>query len=160
MIVKNMRALMIDRLEVAIDRMFGANPVFAILVGMVITAIIQSSSITTSLLVPLIGAGAMSLEAAFPITLGANIGTTITAMMAAMAMNVHGLAIAFVHLAFNLVGVLIIYPLKPIRNIPLNAARALARVTVKRKWVALVFIAGLFYGLPLLAFGISHWLGV
>lgn len=160
MIVKNMRALMLERLEVAIDRLFGAHPIFAILVGAVITAIIQSSSITTSLLVPLIGAGAMSLQAAFPITLGANIGTTITALLAAMAMNVHGLAVAFVHLGFNVLGVLFIYTFKPIRMIPIRGAVLLARVAVQRKWVALVFILGLFYVIPLLAFGISHLLGI
>lgn len=159
LIVRNMHALMLERLEVTIDRLFGANPLFAILVGAIITAIIQSSSITTSLLVPLVGAGAMSLQAAFPITLGANIGTTVTALLAALAMNVHGLAIAFVHVAFNVIGVLLIYTVRPLRRIPIRAASALARVAVKRKWVALAFILGLYYFLPLLGFGLSHWLG-
>lgn len=156
MIVKNMKAMMLDRLEVAIDRLFGANPIFAILVGMVITAIIQSSSITTSLLIPLIGAGAMSLEAAFPITLGANIGTTITALLASLAGDVNGLAIAFVHLVFNLGGTILIYPIKAIREIPIKAARKLANVAVNDKKFAVAFVVGIFYILPLTAFGISQ----
>lgn len=156
MIVKNMKAMMLERLEVAIDRLFGANPIFAILVGMVITAIIQSSSITTSLIIPLIGAGAMSLEAAFPITLGANIGTTITALLASLAGDINGLAIAFVHLVFNLAGTVIIYPIKAVRAIPLKASRKLANVAVNDKKFAIGFVIGVFYILPLTAFGISQ----
>ena len=157
LIVKNMKAMMLDRLEVAIDRMFGSNPIFAIMVGMILTAIIQSSSITTSLLIPMIGAGAMSLEAAFPITIGANIGTTITALLASLAGDINGLAIAFVHLLFHLAGMLLVYPLKPIRNIPLRASRRLAKIAVADKRFAIGFVIGLFYALPLAAFGISQF---
>ena len=157
MIVKNMKMMMLDRLEVAIDKMFSANPMFAILVGAVITAIIQSSSITTSMLVPLIGAGVMSLEAAFPITIGANIGTTITALLASLAGNVNGLAVAFVHLVFNIAGALLIYPIKRTRRIPLDMARRLAKLAVDDKRIAFAFIIGVFYILPLAAFGISQF---
>ncbi len=158
LIVRTMKALMLHRLEVAIDRMFGAKPIFAILAGAVITATIQSSSITTSLLVPLIGAGAMSLEAAFPITIGANIGTTITALLASLAGDVNGLAIAFVHLMFNLSGMMIIYVYEPIRRIPIKAARMMAHLAVINKKFAIAFILGMFYLLPLAGFAISEWI--
>ncbi len=154
-IVRNMRALMLDRIEVAINRMFGANPVFAILVGMVITAIIQSSSITTSLLVPLVGAGVMSLEAAFPITVGANIGTTITALLAALAGNINGLAIAFVHLCFNVLGTVIFFGIRPLRRIPIAMARKLAHIAVNNKKLAVAYVVAVFYLTPLAIFGIS-----
>ncbi len=156
LIVKNMKAMMIERLEVAIDKLFGANPIFAIIVGMILTALVQSSSITTSLLVPLIGAGAMSLNAAFPITLGANVGTTITALLAALAGNVNGLAIAFVHLVFNLTGIALVYIFKPLRVGIMSSAQWLAQKATKDKKVALYFLVGVFYVLPLGIFGISH----
>ena len=158
LIVRNMKSLMLDRLEAAIDRLFGANPVFAIMVGAVLTAIIQSSSITTSLLVPLVGAGAMSLEAAFPITLGANIGTTVTALLASLAGDVNGLAIAFVHLLFNISGIMLFFVIRPLRKIPLRMARGLASISVRDKKLAFGFVIGAFYLLPLGAFGLSRLL--
>jgi solute carrier family 34 (sodium-dependent phosphate cotransporter) len=59
--------------------------IVAMVLGMVITMSVQSSSITTSILVPLAAAGVLSLRNAYPVTLGANVGTTITALLAAMA---------------------------------------------------------------------------
>jgi len=117
-----------------------------------VTVMVQSSSITTSLLVPLAGAGLLTLEHAFPVTLGANVGTTVTALLATLAVSgpnaVAGVEIALVHVLFNLSGIVLIYPLRPIRRLPLVAARKLAEVAVKsRKW-ALIYVFGLFFGLP------------
>ena len=128
--------------------------VLAVGAGALTTVIIQSSSITTSLLVPRAGAGILKLRQAFPITLGANIGTTVTALLAALAATdenaAAGLTIAWVHLLFNLSGTVLIYPIKQIRNIPLAAARKMADIAVEsRKW-ALVYILLMFYALPAL----------
>ena len=133
------------------------------IVGMVVTVMVQSSSITTSLLVPLAGAGVLSLTQAFPITLGANIGTTVTALLAALAATdenaAAGLTIALVHLFFNVAGTILIYPIVQIRNIPLMAARKLADVAVaSRKW-ALLYVVILFYGLPALFAVLNKLLG-
>jgi sodium-dependent phosphate cotransporter len=122
------------------------------LVGVIVTVMVQSSSITTSLLVPLAGAGLLTLEHAFPVTLGANVGTTVTALLATLAVSgpnaAAGVEIALVHVLFNLSGIVLIYPLRPIRRLPLVAARKLAEVAVKsRKW-ALIYVFGLFFGLP------------
>jgi sodium-dependent phosphate cotransporter len=124
------------------------------LLGLVVTAMVQSSSITTSLLVPLAGASLITLEQAFPITIGANIGTTVTALLAALAVTgvnaTAGITIALVHLLFNLSGTLLIYPVERIREIPLSAARWLAdTVTESRRW-AILYVIGFFYGLPAL----------
>ena len=113
-----------------------------------VTAVIQSSSVTTSLLVPLAGAGVVKLEKIFPVTLGANVGTTITALLASLAGDARGLSIALVHLLFNLAGILIIYPYKPIRKVPLFLARKLADAAVRSKRNAVFFVVGLFYALP------------
>lgn len=151
LITKNMRALVSGPLEHALNRSLGRSGLIGILIGILITAAVQSSSITTSLLVPLCAAGILSLENAFPIMLGANIGTTITAMLASLGTDERGgLTIALVHLLFNLCGVLLFYPVKRLRRIPIHAARWLAdKASVNPFWV-LGYVAGVFIVMPLL----------
>ncbi len=154
---------MVRRVEAIVSRVFKRNVILAMIVGVVVTVMVQSSSITTSLLVPLAGAGILTLRQAFPITLGANIGTTVTALLAALAATdenaAAGLTIALVHLLFNLSGTVLIYPIRQIRNIPLAAARKMADIAVEsRKW-ALLYILLLFYGLPALFAIVNRFLG-
>jgi sodium-dependent phosphate cotransporter len=115
---------------------------------------VQSSSITTSLLVPLGAAGILRLEQALPITIGANIGTTVTALLAALAGSganaVVGLEIALVHLLFNLTGLVMIYPLQATRNIPLRGARFLTSLAIRSRKLTLLWVGALFYGVPAL----------
>lgn len=151
-LVRVMRAATQSSIEVFITRFLGRSALVSILLGAVLTVMVQSSSITTSLLVPLAGAGLLTLEQAFPVTIGANVGTTVTALLATLAVsgaNAHaGVEIALVHLLFNLSGIALIYPVPFIRRLPLVAARSLARAAVEsRKW-ALLYVLGLFYGLP------------
>lgn len=148
--VKIMRSLVASKLESVLHKVFSVNAVITILIGTAITAVIQSSSITTSLLVPLLGAGIITLEHAFPLTIGANIGTTITAILAALAGNKAGLTIAFVHMLFNVGAAACFYPIPAIRRIPIRMAKWLAATSVKNKKLVFIFIAGTFFGLPLL----------
>jgi sodium-dependent phosphate cotransporter len=147
-LVRRTKALAMGRAEVMIDRMMGRSGLSGMALGMGVTAVIQSSSVTTSLLVPLAGAGVVRLEKIFPVTLGANVGTTVTALLASLAGDSRGLTIALVHLLFNVTGILIVYPLKPIRNIPMLLARKLADAAVRSKRNAIFFVVGLFYILP------------
>ncbi len=152
LLVRTLRKMLQTRLELVVSRAFGRQAVAAMFIGLAVTAMVQSSSITTSLLVPLAGAGLITLEQAFPITIGANIGTTVTALLAALAatgLNASaGITIALVHLLFNLSGTLLIYPVGRIREIPLSAARWLAGVAAgSRRW-AIIYVLGFFYGLP------------
>jgi len=102
------------------------------------------------MVVPLVGAGILTLEAVFPFTLGANIGTTVTAMLASLATgNLAAVTVAFAHLFFNLTGIAIIYPLKFVRQIPLGMARSLATLTSRNRAYALVYVIGVFYAIPL-----------
>jgi solute carrier family 34 (sodium-dependent phosphate cotransporter) len=121
---------------------------------------VQSSSITTSVLVPLTGAGLIRLEQAFPITLGANIGTTVTALIASLASppeTLHlGLTIALVHLLFNACGVALIYVSPWTRQFPLRMARSLSEIAVQSRVYALIYVAALFYGLPALLVFVSR----
>ncbi len=153
-IVSVMRSAMKSRMERLVSKAFENNVLIAMIVGVVATVMVQSSSITTSLLVPLAGAGVLSLAQAFPITLGANVGTTVTALLAALAATdenaAAGLTIALVHLLFNVTGILLIYPVPRIRRIPLDAARKLADVAARSKILAILYVVVLFYGVPAL----------
>ena len=161
-IVKVMSGAVQSRVERAVNKALGVNAVVSILIGVLVTIMVQSSSITTSLLVPLAGAGLLRLERAFPVTLGANIGTTVTGFLAAMAVTgvnaTAGLQIALVHLFFNLSGTLMIYPIPAVRNIPLRISRRITRLAVRSRRLTLVGVGLLFYGLPALAVFFSRML--
>lgn len=154
LLVKVMRSLVRTRVEGLVTSVLGSSAVLSILVGIAVTAMVQSSSITTSLLVPLGAAGILRLEQALPITIGANIGTTVTAMLAALAGSganaVFGLEIALVHLLFNLTGLVLVYPLQATRNIPLRGARYLTSLAIRSRKLTLLWVAALFYGVPAL----------
>ncbi len=152
LIVRVMRSAMEKRVESFVTRALGRSPLLSVAVGALATVMVQSSSITTALLVPLAAAGLVSLRQAFPITVGANIGTTITALLASLAaagVNAEaGLTIALVHLFFNLAGAVIIFGLPFMRGLPLTAASHLADVAVRSRQWALAYVIGLFYVLP------------
>ena len=151
-LVKLLRVIVQSRVEKALSAALDSSAIFAMLLGVIVTVMVQSSSITTSLLVPLAGAGIITLEQAFPVTLGANVGTTVTGFLAALAVSGPnagaGVAIAIVHLLFNLTGTLIIYPIEAIRRLPLRAARWLADAAVRSRKLALAYVIVLFYLLP------------
>jgi len=148
-ITRVMKSLVMKRADMVFDRVIRRNAIFAMVMGMLFTIIVRSSSITTSLLVPLIAAGVLELEHAFPVVLGANVGTTVTALLAALTGNIAGITIAFVHLVFNITGILIIYPVKFLRSIPIRFARFIAEISAKNKIFALAYVLGLFYVLPI-----------
>jgi len=145
------KGLVVRRAERFLHRyMFGA-PLLAMFFGMVFTALAQSSSITTSLVIPLVGAGILTLEQIFPYTLGANVGTTVTAMLAALSTaNIAAVTIAFAHLSFNISGIALVYPVRFVRLIPIRMARLLADLTSRSRGVAVAYIFLVFYVIPAL----------
>ncbi len=152
--VKLMRSLFISRMARAVDRFLFRNAVVAFVVGIIFTILVQSSSVTTSLVVPLVGAGILTLRQVFPYTLGANIGTTVTAFLGALAVASGegtqiaqlGVTVAVVHLLFNVFGIVLLYPFK---FIPIWCAeRTAAYMSVSGKRVTL-FVA-IYFGLYLL----------
>jgi sodium-dependent phosphate cotransporter len=148
-ITKNMRALLVSRIEAGLNSVLAKSGVLGMLIGLLITVSVQSSSITTSLLVPLCAAGILTLPNAYPITLGANIGTTVTALLASMAADSSlGLTIALVHLLFNLSGTLLFYPIPAMRQIPIRGARRLAHLAVQNKLWLLVYVVVAFVLIP------------
>lgn len=132
------------------------NGYIAIVIGAALTVLVQSSSITTSTLTPFVGMGAITLESMLPLTLGANIGTTVTGLLASLVSDgTDALQVALCHLFFNITGIIIWYPIPFMRNIPLSAARVLGRATRVWRGVPIVYIGIVFVLIPLLLFGLS-----
>jgi sodium-dependent phosphate cotransporter len=151
-ITRNMRTLVAGSVERAMNRVIGrGGGLIGILVGIAVTVAVQSSSITTSILVPLVAAGVLTLPNAYPITLGANVGTTVTALIASLAvLRPEGLTIALVHTLFNVTAIALFYPIGPVRELPIVAARWLATVADAHRSVVAVYLFGLFLVVPLL----------
>lgn len=144
--VMNMRRLAFSKAEVFLDSYIFRTPLTSLTFGMILTALVQSSSVTTSLVVPLVGAGLLTIEKIFPYTLGANIGTTVTAILASLVTNNPiAIAIAGVHLLFNLCGICIIYPMK---RIPISLAKGIASFCTNNRKFAVLYILILFYIIP------------
>jgi sodium-dependent phosphate cotransporter len=147
-LVRVLRTLMAQKLEAFFDRFLGGNPIRGLALGLVVTALIQSSSVTTSLLVPLAAAGILKPAQALPVTLGANLGTTFTCILAALTGNVNAITIAFVHLLFNLVGTVMVLPFRSARRIPIVMAERFAALAARRRAFAFLFVGAMFYGIP------------
>jgi sodium-dependent phosphate cotransporter len=146
-IVKIMRSVVVHRIETLFHDYVFKTATRALVVGMLVTAIVQSSSVTTSIIVPLAGAGILSIHQIYPYTLGANVGTTITAILAALSVgDIASVAVAFGHLLFNGLGLAIFLPL---RRIPVSGALAFGRLAARARIVALVFVLGVFFIVPI-----------
>lgn len=151
MITRQMKQVMSGRMERAINGILSKGAgMGALLAGLVMTMAVQSSSITTSILVPLVAAGVLTLQNAFPVTLGANVGTTITALLASFAADSpDALVIALAHVTFNVLGILIIYPYWRIRAIPIKLAEITAVTATRHKSVVGAYVVGIFVIFPL-----------
>lgn len=152
LVTTNMRTVLAGRFEVAMNRVLDrGGGLTGMFIGVVITVLVMSSSITTSILVPMVAAGILTTRNAYPITLGANIGTTATALIASLAVvRPEGLVIALVHMLFNVVAIAIIYPFRGLRYIPVRLAEALAEQAVARRSVVAGYIIGVFVAVPFL----------
>jgi len=151
-LVVALKSIVLGRVEAFFDQTLFANAGRAMLFGLLITVLVQSSSITTSLAVPLAGAGILTLIQIFPYTLGTNIGTTITAILAALAVGeISAVTVAFAHLLFNICGIALIWPVPAIRRIPLRLAGSFAAIAANHRWIAIAYILVCFYAVPFAA---------
>ena len=114
---------------------------------------------------PLAGAGVIRLQQIFPFTIGANIGTTITGLLAALAAAsavdvapgepipseiIAGATVAFAHLLFNLSGAIIFLPYQPIRELPVKFAEWLAELWLRNRAIPIAIIVVVFYLIPII----------
>ncbi|MBN1969358.1 MAG: Na/Pi symporter [Candidatus Delongbacteria bacterium] len=142
-----MKKLLIGKFEAYLHRFVFNNPIIAFVFGILFTMSVQSSSITTSIIVPLCGAGILTIEQIFPYTIGANIGTTITGILASLVSGkIDGIVIALVHTLFNIFGAIVFIPLK---FLPINIAKWLAVRAANNKIFAVGFVITVFFILPL-----------
>lgn len=159
---KVLRTLMVGRAMNILHTAVGRGPVSGMASGTLVTVLVQSSSTTTSLIVPLAGTGVFSLKQVYPFILGSNIGTTITALLAATAISgaaaTVALQIALVHLLFNLLAIAVIYVLPFLRQVPVVMAEYLATQAQRNKGYVAAYIIGVFFVFPLMVVGISQWL--
>lgn len=157
---KILRGLLVGKAKDIMHAAVGKGPLAGMASGTAITVLVQSSSTTTALIVPLAGTGVFTLRQVYPFTLGANIGTTITALLAATAihgpMAVTALTIALVHLFFNLFAIVLIYGIPLFRSIPIYMAETLAELAQRNKLYVIAYILGVFFLIPLLLIGLSR----
>ena len=118
--------------------------------GLFFTAAVQSSTVTTSLVVPLVASKKVTLNRAFPFIIGANIGTTITAVIASIYKPEAAIALALVHVLFNSLGALIFLPLASIRKIPVWISNYMGKISLKYRFVVFAYILLTFFIIPFL----------
>ncbi|MFI6874108.1 Na/Pi symporter [Streptomyces sp. NPDC050400] len=151
---KLLKLLMVGRARDVLIRAVGRNAYLAMASGMGVTVVTQSSTITTSVLVPFVGTGILTPAQVYPVVVGSNLGTTFTVVFAAFAGVGHdariGLQAALVHLVYNLFAIVAIYVIPLLRPVPLFCAENLARVAAERRWVLAVYLGTVFVALPAL----------
>jgi len=143
-----MKEMLIGKFEKLIHKYVFNNQAMSFLFGLLFTISVQSSSVTISVIVPLVGAGILTLEQVFPYAVGANIGTTITGILAALVTgNPLSISVAFVHTLFNTFGGFIFIPLK---FIPIKSAKWFSKKSAENRTLVFVFLIGAFFVLPIL----------
>ncbi|WP_102565460.1 Na/Pi cotransporter family protein [Vibrio sp. 10N.286.49.B3] len=150
---KLMKSLMVGRARDILKNAIGRGPLHGIASGSIVTILVQSSSTTTSLMVPLVGSGVLKVRDIYPFTLGSNIGTCITALLAATAVSgefaVFALQIALVHLVFNVLATLFIFCIPFLRDLPLKGADFISELAVKNKATVVIYLVSIFVVMPI-----------
>lgn len=153
---KMLKAVMTGKAQRIFNSVVGKHAGLAVLSGLVVTILVQSSTLTTVLIVPMAGAGIFTLAQVYPFTLGANIGTPITALLSATAVTgeyeLFALQVALVHLLYNGLGVALFAAIPPLWRLPMQAAQALADGAERSRWVVPGYILGVFFVLPGIVF--------
>jgi sodium-dependent phosphate cotransporter len=161
-----LRSLFLGRSERLINKyLFGPAPI-ALAFGMLVTIMVQSSSITTSITVPLVGAGIVTVSQIFPFVLGANIGTTVTALLASLVLaggdivlGAAALQVALAHLVFNCCGVITFLPFRAARRIPVRMSEFLGVLVVRNRIWAFGYVTCIFFLVPLVIILLTRGLG-
>lgn len=145
-LVATLRELVLKKAESLFDQVLFKTAIRAFIVGLVLTCSVQSSSITVSLVVPLAGAGLLTLAQIFPFTLGANVGTTITAVLASLVTGqIIAVQVAFAHVLFNIFGIAVWYPFK---RVPISMAEKFANMATGNRVFPIAYILIAFFVIP------------
>ncbi len=156
-----LKVLMVGRAQRVLHAAIGRGPLSGIASGTLMTVMVQSSTTTTSLAVPLAGSGTFTLRQIYPFTIGANIGTTLTALIAAFAFTGAeagaALQAAYVHVLYNLFCALVIFGLPLLRPLPVLGATWLAGLAVKSKLYVAAWVLGVFIVVPVTLILATVW---
>lgn len=152
MISQLLKLLLVGQAEKIFHSAIGRGPVSGVLAGLFITVLVQSSSTTTSLAVPLAASGKFQLRQIFPFTVGANIGTTMTAIIAAFGFSgierTAGMTAATVHLLYNAFAMIVIMGIPFLRPIPVKAAVWIGDLGARNKLYVVMWVLGVFVAVP------------
>ncbi len=140
---------LIGKTKERFQEVFFRNTLNSFGLGVLLTSAIQSSSISTSIIVPFAATGKISTHKLFPYIIGANIGTTLTALIAALNKSEAALSIAFAHFLFNTSGTLIFLFIPYIKEIPVFLSERFAQITVNYKIIGFAYLLFVFFIFPL-----------
>lgn len=157
-----LNAVMTGKARAVFEATLGGRREKGVLSGTLVTVLVQSSSTSTSLIVPLAGAGILTTRQVFPFTMGANIGTCITALLAATAITganeAVALQIALVHLFYNVFGVIFFLYIPFLYELPIRSAMWLGNLIESNRSWAFGYILGVFFLVPGTVFGTQYTL--
>jgi sodium-dependent phosphate cotransporter len=153
-IVAALKKITMGSAKQSIEKALNMNSYLAVFIGILATIAVQSSSIITSTLVPLIAVGTLRVRQSLPLCIGSNIGTCATAMIAAASTDniALGLRIGVIHLLFNILTFVTFFPLEKVRNIPIHIAEAFGRSAAFNKAVPAVYMIYCYMAVPLVVF--------
>ncbi|MFN3315890.1 MAG: Na/Pi symporter [Raineya sp.] len=144
------RKVLVNDFMKRIESVFWAKPWRGFVWGTLITALIHSSTVVTSFLVTLIGSNKLTLRQAFPLIMGANLGTTITALTASLGKSEEAMSIAFAHLLFNLISVILVLPFPWVQTKIILLARHFGKLTMRHRLAGFLYVLIVFFLLPFL----------
>lgn len=154
-----LKILMVGRARGVLTTAVAHDPARAMAAGFGVTLATQSSTVTNSILVPFVGTGTITPKQLYPVTLGANLGTTLTALLAAFAVTGGdariGLQAAFVHVVYNVLAIIVIFVIPILRPVPLWLATKLGEKSAEDKRSLAAYVVGVFMVLPALVIGLS-----
>jgi sodium-dependent phosphate cotransporter len=133
-----------------LSRYLSGSPLKELFSGILITGLVQSSTVVSSLIVPLAASKKFTTQRIFPFLLGANVGTTLTALIASLTSSQAAQSIALTHVLFNVLGVLIFFPIKAMRRVPVYLAMKMGALTLKNRLVGITYISLVFFVMPFL----------
>ena len=153
-LVASLKGALLQRLEGLFSKVVFRNDFFAWLSGICSTVAVQSSSVTTSLMVPIAGAGIVKLRRVFPFMLGCNIGTTVTGVLAATANPTAGaVTVAVSHVLFNFFDNALWYPA---RKFPIRLSKWYSGLAVRNRKYAFFFLISIFVVIPVVGLTITE----
>ncbi|KAG6595898.1 Sodium-dependent phosphate transporter [Phytophthora cinnamomi] len=156
-LVKMLAKVFLGPTKTLISKLLNYNGYVNIFVGTLITFAVHSSTVVTSTLTPMAGLGVITLEQVYPLVIGANLGTTGTALLASLVTGkADSVAIALVHFWFNVFGIFLFYPIPITRKPILDWARSLAFFSASWAWTAALFLIFLFLVIPGILLGLVY----